>query len=435
MVYEVGPGDKRLVAFIVPRQGQAFEWGALRQQLSQKLPEHMLPSLFMPVAALPRTPNGKIDRKSLPQPDFGLQAAADELPRNDTEGALVELWKETLSVSTVGLHDRFFDLGGNSLLAGTLLARMSRQFGRDYPLSILAEYDTVQKMAALLEDPRSGHTRTLVPVKADGTRPPLFVVPGGFGDALYLRHLARHIDPEQPLYGLQAGVVDGQAEDLPSVGDIAASYISEVGRVLPAGPYFIAGHSFGGYVALEMARQLRASGQIVALVGLLDTYPPGPRQQARWTDRLSLHWDNLRGRDWQGRIGYLRERVLDFLPRLLKYRRLAKWLGLNRRGREYRIFVSRSARYTYLPAPYPGRAILVKAMERDWYVHWDPMETWPRFVPDLQVFEVEGTHRQIMFEPYIQQVARHLNLAIRQVLSGSPPLECQREAEPATRED
>jgi thioesterase domain-containing protein len=178
----------------------------------------------------------------------------------------------------------------------------------------------------------------------------------------------------------------------------------------------VAGHSFGGYVALEIARQLRASNQDIALVGLLDTYPPGRRRQAPWPKRLSIHWNNLHNRDWQGRSEYFRQRFISFLPRLLRYGWLARWRGLSQLGRENRLLVSRVARYTYLPAPYTGKVILIKATERDWYVNWDPMETWPRFAPNLEIFEVQGEHAHIMFEPYVQQVARHLEQAIDRAL-------------------
>jgi len=412
MVYERGPGDKRLVAFVEPAAGSSFQAQELKAALRSQLPDHMIPSLFIKLESIPKTPNGKVDRSALPQPDFAEPASADDLPHNDTQAALLELWKETLSISGVGIRDNFFDLGGNSLLAGTLLARMEKEFGRLYPLSLLAEYDTVEKMAAVLRDPNSGLVRSLVAIKPTGDRPPLFVIPGGYGDTLYLRHLARELHPAQPVYGLQAGGLDGQRKYLPTPEQIAAFYVGEVRSVQPSGPYLVAGHSFGGYVALEMARQLLESGEDVSLVGLLDTYPPGRRREASWRDRLSIHLSNLRGRSFRAKLGYFRERFLYQLPRLARSRRLGKWLGLPQIGRESRFLISRMARYSYSPAPYPGRAVVIRASRRKWYVKWDPMDGWPSFVADLEIREVDGEHATIMFEPVVTHVARILDEAI-----------------------
>jgi len=412
MVYELGAGDKRLVAFVELRAGHALRLGALKDALGSKLPEHMMPSLFVELVSLPKTPNGKVDRNALPSPNFAEHASPDDLPRDDTEAALIELWKETLSISQVGLRDNFFDLGGNSLLAGSLLARMEKEFGRLYPLSLLAEHNTVEKMGAVIRDPNSGQVRSLVAIKPTGDRPPLFVIPGGYGDTLYLRHLARDLDPSQPLYGLQAGGLDDRSESLPSTEDIAAFYVNEVRSVQSSGPYLLAGHSFGGYVALEMARQLLASGEHVGLLALLDTYPPGHRRQASWRDRLAIHLGNLRVRGPGAKLDYFRERFLDRLPLLAKNRRLANRFGLPRLARENRFLISRMARYSYLPPPYPGKALLIRASMRKWYVKWDPMDRWPAFVSELEIRDVAGAHDTIMFEPVVAEVARILDEAM-----------------------
>jgi amino acid adenylation domain-containing protein len=412
MVYDRGSGDKRLVAFVEPRPGGRVRAGELRAALGSRLPDHMIPSLFIELASIPKTANGKVDRNALPEPDFTEPASAGDLPRDDSEGALLELWKETLSLPAAGIHDNFFDLGGDSLLAGTLLARVEKEFGRLYPLSLLAEYGTVEKMARVLRDPNSGLVRSLVAIKPTGDRLPLFVVPGGYGDTLYLRHLARELHPAQPLYGLQAGGLDGRREYLPSVEEIAAFYVSEVRSVQPSGPYLVAGHSFGGYVALEMGRQLLESGEEVGLVALLDTYPPGQRREASWRDRLSIHLDNLRGRTFRAKLDYFRERFLSRLPLLARNPRLASWLGLAQLGPGNRFLISRMARYRYSPAPYPGRSVLIRALRRHWYIKWDPMDAWPSFVGDLEVRDVDGEHATIMFEPSVAQLAAILDEAI-----------------------
>ena len=354
----------------------------------------------------------------LPQRDPTQGATSDDLPRDEIEAALVELWRETLSIVQLGIHDNFFDLGGNSRLAGSLLAALEKRFGWLYPLGLLAEYDTVAKMAQVLRGPSSGLGRSLVTVKGEGDRPPLFVVPGHYGDTLYLRHLAGCLDARQPLYGLQAGGLDGRHEYLPSVEQTAALYVTEVRSFLPSGPYVVAGHSFGGYIALEMGRQLLGSGADVRLLALLDTYAPGRRPEVSWRDRPSIHLANMRGRGFRARLDYLRERILRRFPRLVHGSPLAGLLRVAERSHEGRALVSRVARLAYSPAPYPGRALLIRASMRGEYVTWNPTNRWQSYVNDLEIRDVAGNHSGIMYQPVVAEVAGILDEAIARSQAG-----------------
>ncbi len=301
--FDVKPGDKRLVAYIVPAAGNKNVADKLRLCLNDLLPDHMVPALFVELEELPQTPNGKADRQTLPRPNFGDLAGDQELPRDAVEAALVDLWKEILSTDHVGVDDNFFDLGGDSLLASVMFIEIEKRFGRLYPLSMLVEKKTIRQLAEVLRDPGSGITHSLVAVKAEGLRPPLFIIPGGYGDVLYLRALARHVHPDQPIYGLQAAGKGGKRKYYPRIEETAAQYLMEIMEVQQHGPYLLAGHSFGGYVAIEMARLLRKRNEQVALLAMLDTYPPGERKQALFRDRIMIHLEESPSANREAKTG------------------------------------------------------------------------------------------------------------------------------------
>ncbi|HSP79991.1 MAG TPA: phosphopantetheine-binding protein, partial [Myxococcaceae bacterium] len=153
MVREEVPGNKQLVAYVVGHEGgPGLEASALRSALRERLPEHMVPSAFVSLEALPLTPNGKVDRKALPAPDGSRLEAGEPFapPRTETERALAALWQEVLQVPKVGLNDRFFDLGGNSLTLVQLHSRMRSQLGIDVPLTELFQYPSIGALAAHL---------------------------------------------------------------------------------------------------------------------------------------------------------------------------------------------------------------------------------------------------------------------------------------------
>jgi pimeloyl-ACP methyl ester carboxylesterase len=171
---------------------------------------------------------------------------------------------------------------------------IERRFEVELPLALFLERRTVARIAEWLRS-RAAAPGFLVPVQPGGCRPPLFVVPGGYGNVLFLRDLARYLGPDQPVFALQSTrSAAGLRQYYLEVEEVAATYLEEIRRQQPSGPYLLAGYSFGGYVALEMAHRLRDQGQPVDLLVLLDTYPPGPRRAATPGQRWHLHADNLR---------------------------------------------------------------------------------------------------------------------------------------------
>jgi amino acid adenylation domain-containing protein len=257
--------DRRLVAYIVLKPSVLSTRREIRSFLKETLPEYMVPSAFVFLDSLPLTPNGKVDRKSLPVPDRAGVGHTSEIvsPRNEVERRLAKIWKECLGVSSLGIQDDFFELGGNSISAVRLLTRVEKEFGRSVSLATLFEGPTVEKLADLLR--HGGKTlkwNWLVPLQPVGSLPPVFLVHAS-------RELAQQIGTDHPIYGLRPHGLDGRRAPL-RVEEMAVDYVTEVRMVQPKGPYIIGGYSFGGVVAFEMAQQLRRQGQEVKLLVLLD---------------------------------------------------------------------------------------------------------------------------------------------------------------------
>jgi amino acid adenylation domain-containing protein len=258
-------GETRLVAYVVPRAGTTMTASALRDALAERLPKHMVPAAFVSMEALPLTPNGKLDRAALPAPAYAREGAPRVPARDPLEARLLRIWEEVLNVPEAGVCDDFFDLGGHSLLAVKLMARVRRECNSDVPLAALFERATVEHLAQRI---RAGRTFTpLVPLATQGEGPPLFFVHQAGGNVMSYLHLARHA---VPFYGLQARGSDGRETPLDTIESMAALYIDALRELQPHGPYRLGGHSLGGRIAFEMARQLEAAGESLSLLAILD---------------------------------------------------------------------------------------------------------------------------------------------------------------------
>jgi amino acid adenylation domain-containing protein len=304
---EERPGNRRLVAYIVRRQDAEIDVRDLRELILHALPDYMVPAEFVFLKALPLTPSGKINRRGLPAPK-PYEPATDRYvaPRDTTELRLAEIWESVLDCHPVGVKDNFFELGGHSLLAVRVLARVEQAFGVHLPLSILFQSSTVESLAGHLRSPgMASQESCLVRIQPGDSKPPLFCAPGAGGNVIYLFQLARRLGADQPFYGLQALGLSASTQAANRVEDMAAHYVREIRSVQAAGPYFLAGHSFGGMVAFETAQQLRRAGQTVGLLVIFDTNAPQTierpmeilqRDEARWLCEIATVIEHLSGR-------------------------------------------------------------------------------------------------------------------------------------------
>jgi hypothetical protein len=281
------PAQKSLAADLI------HHWQAY---LKEKLPDYMLPSAFVLLDEFPMTPNGKIDRRALPDPDRSALVTSHELasPETPTEARLAMLWGEVLGLEGVGRYDNFFELGGHSLLATRLVARIRAVFKVDLSLRRLFETPTLTAVAEFIDHLQigneqaalsAGHKATantsplpsplqlpphLITLQPEGGRRPLFLIHPLAGLIFPYYELALQLGPDQPVYGLQSIGIAGEASPVIRIESMAEHYLAAIRQIQPEGPYQLAGWSFGGKVALEMAQQLHKTGESLALLGMID---------------------------------------------------------------------------------------------------------------------------------------------------------------------
>ncbi len=273
------PGNQQLVAYVIAplvNENNTKEWiSTWKTALKEALPPFMVPAQIVLLPEFPLTPNKKIDRKALPKPDDATTDinAGFVSPRTNIEKLVSDIWCEVLNLSAISIYDNFFEIGGHSLSAVQIMARLEKETGQRLPLASLFESPTIESLALLLQmDGQSITWDSLVPIRPKGSKTPLYIVHGGGLNVLLFNTLAIHMDQEQPIYGLQAKGLNGIDTPLDKLEDIAAHYVSEIIKQNPNGPYALAGYSFGGTVAYEMAKQLQAIGKEVKVLALFDSY-------------------------------------------------------------------------------------------------------------------------------------------------------------------
>ncbi|WP_431945103.1 non-ribosomal peptide synthase/polyketide synthase [Actinacidiphila sp. bgisy167] len=280
IVREDQPGHKHLVGYVVPASGPdgGVDFTELRAGLSAMLPEYMVPSAIVVLDTLPLTVNGKLDRTALPAPDHTTGHTGRQ-PRTTDENVLREIFADVLGLGlpAVGVDDNFFDLGGHSLLAVRLLGEIRNATGSHLSLMSVFQNPTVAGLASILGTGTGTGEDLFQPVialRGHGDRPPLFCLPPASGFGLSYIGLVRHLDTGQPVYGLQApGVTRAQA--VPSdLNALVTWYVDHITSVQPSGPYHLLGWSMGGNLAHAVAVRLQQTGQEVALLAMMDAYPP-----------------------------------------------------------------------------------------------------------------------------------------------------------------
>ncbi len=432
--WEAESGDKGLVAYYVVDREPAPTREDLRSFLKATLPEFMVPAAFVPLAALPLTPTGKVDRQALSAPEMGRSApdGVRVASRDALEHQLTTIWEQILGIHPIGVRDNFFALGGHSLLAVQLLAHIEKTLGKSVPLTALFQAPTVEQLADILR--REGWSppwSALVVLQPNGSNPPFFCVHGRNGWAA----LAKHLGPNQPFYALTPEL-DGKQTHV-RVEDSAAHYLQDVYTLQPEGPYFLGGFSIGGLIAFEMAQQLRQQGHEVALLALFEPTTPGtvkfkrvptPFRQKVWLHlkvpaalghKKKLH--NILKRVKQGVKAvkeWCKSRILEKTCRLL----LAIGMPLPARLRIFlynnlyeRIYPTAARQYK--PQAYPGRVILFQGSK----AHRVRQPSWKKLAAGgIEIYEVPGDHLMILEEPGIQIVAEHLKACLEKARTPAP---------------
>ncbi len=252
-------GDAFLAAFLVG-DPETVDLDEVRGRLRAVLPDYMMPSRLEWLESLPLTPSGKRDDALLRRMPLAAPSSDTTEPADEHEKALVGILAELLELPAVGVRDNFFDIGGTSLTAMRLVMTLEKRYGVSIPLSAFVAAPTVTGLAQRLRGSDAAvRFDPVVPIRTEGDKPPLILVHPLGGHVLCYVRLARHLPQDQPVYALQASGTMPGTEPLSSIPEMAASYLEAVRRACPEGPYVIGGWSFGGFVAFEMARQLRRS--------------------------------------------------------------------------------------------------------------------------------------------------------------------------------
>ena len=424
-------GAQQLIAYCIPTDGEQLDVRGFRNFLRENLPDYMIPARFIHIEEFPLTPNNKVDRKALPGPAQESAIASDKTfaaPRDKVESNLQDIWEAALALKPVGIHDNFFEIGGHSLLAAKLFATIEKVFQVKLPLAVLFRASTIADLADVIrEKSTTAQWSSLVPIQPQGKKAPLFLVHGAEANVLLYRDLARHIGPEQPVYGLQARGLDGIATPFTTFEEMAAHYIKEIKSVQPQGPYYLGGYCLGGAIALEIAQQLQAQGEEIALLAMLETYNMAAlRKELSVFDRsrmlmenIRFHSENILMLQKAGRRKFLKEKGAVAKDRLKKRasRSLSKLTGKKSQQATADTHlvlaeINDTANASYVPTPYHGKITLFKPQE-NFALMDDPFFGWKEIALEgVDVQEFAFKPKGMLVEPFVMQLAARLRMCI-----------------------
>lgn len=416
-----------LIAYLVPDENKPVNTEDLRNFLRLRLPDYMVPLHFLFLDEMPLLKTGKVDRRALaalplPQPE---RVPVVKPARHSVEAELVTLWQGLFGRQPIGVTDNFYDLGGHSLLAMRLIAEIESNFGKKIDLSLLINAPTIESLAEHLRNADRIDCNSVVSMQPHGSRPPLYCVHGGGGHVLRFRDLAKALGSEQPFYGLRAPLFPDYSSPV-TVESLASKYLADIRKVQASGPYHLAGASFGGLVAYEMACQLRSQGEEVGIVALFDT--GNPDFCSSLPALRALQFKVVR------RLQTIRYRLAEFREvaagepikvgnELFQAARLkiGNWLWSagytasrwshqplpERLWDNLKLFLHAGAMYK--PRPYPGRILLFKAEEQKAQFGPDRELGWGKLaLGGVHVIDVPGDHMSLLEKPRVEVLATHL---------------------------
>ncbi len=445
--------EERLVAYLVPdpklgvqdlfgkesesnlQRSERFlsRW---RQDLKDLLPSYMVPDDFELIPFLPLTPNGKIDRNALPKPNHQASVGAHGYapPRSSAEKAIAAIWADLLGMDKLSIYDDFFELGGHSLVAVQAMTRLEKETGKRLPLASLFEAPTVEKLAKLIElDHKAIAWNSLVPIKPKGSKMPLYIVHGFGMNVLLFKDLAKHMDPDQPVFALQAKGLGPDDEALDNMEDIARYYVSEILATNPAQSFALAGYSFGGIIVYEMARQLKMMGKKIVMLAMFDTYA----ENSDYFDPTLIRLSKKAKRQFPKLLFILRSLwqrprqtisyQVNFVRRKLNGKSAAEeeWESKDLSPKEIKIGEKYEyANSHYKMVPFDGAIDLFKVKTRLYYLDDMKYMGWKKYAKKgVYVHEISGDHKTFLYMPFAREFARILQQALDQRTAERPQQE------------
>jgi amino acid adenylation domain-containing protein/non-ribosomal peptide synthase protein (TIGR01720 family) len=421
-------GQKKAVAYIVadPKSLSAVE--ELCEVARKRISRHWVPELFVRQQQLPAGMNGRCNLKLLPSREE-MEGRVEEIyvaAADAIEVRVRQIWEQLFNIRPIGVREDFFELGGHSMLAVCLIDKLNREFDRNLPVSLLMQNGgTIEHVAwAIREQGGPIAWSPLVRIQPGTDRPPVFCVHAMGGDVFCYLNLAHYMGQDQPFYGLQSRGWGGEGELERTVQEMAATNVAAIRKKRPHGPYILAGWSFGGMIALEMAHQFRDSGESVAMLAILDTnlkvrgQQPLPKRLGETHGDLPIKTQQ----DWAkiilrfARPGRaipeeeLRqfERVEDQITYAIERGVLPPALSVEAAMCYVRASAANTrARDTYVPQPYPGPIVLFRAMRGHVLRCPDPTLGWQEIaLGGLEIIDAPGEHDTFVERPYVEEVAR-----------------------------
>jgi amino acid adenylation domain-containing protein len=403
------PGDKRLVAYMIPATGAALDVDRIREEIREKLPEYMVPSRFVLVQAFPMTTSGKLDRKALPAPVEEAVSATAVAPRNELESKIASSFASVLGLASVGVTDNFFALGGHSLTAARLLAQVKDITGREVPLSALLRAATVESLAKLVSEREGAEDPVVMEIQhGDNSRLPFFAIVPPAEEALGYAMLARHMGPNQTVYKIQdqSPVVRGRPYTEQEMRAMGQEYAAAIVSVQSEGPYCLGGLCDGTHIAERVVLELEAQERQVGLFAIFDTF--------------TLQYSQ---RPWLWRVYYYQQRLQEFQK-----------LGLAQQFRSYaRAAANRIGKLTgksqakndwpqtywpkdFVPQHFRAPVALFKRPKQPFYYIKDPKMGWAaRSEGGVEIYEIPFDHDELLREPHVRTLGEELAECIERV--------------------
>ncbi len=415
---------ENLAAFWVADPAHKTDSKTLQDELRAQLPAAMVPGFFVPMDVLPLSPNGKIDRKKLPIPKPSETPSAATLPAvesaDELESKLAAIWCSVLLIKKVRPTDNFIDIGGTSLGALRIVSQIKRELKHDIPIGRIFAAGTVANLAKEIRAPKApaGPRGCLVQIQAGSPGyAPIFGI-HGFGGHIYQFYLlAKFLGPERPVYALRGSGLEPGEEADDTCAKMAARYLKEILPIVKDGPVHFCGYSLGGAVALDAARQLKAAGHAVGVIGILDLFCKGYPVQQPFVERMKIHAHTMLVADWATKKKYLAKRFNNISERIHFLFGKTYVHPEERRGTEEIIpdtvfWAHRHAMENFDYTFYDGEVALFRAgTPPEWPGNKfdDPNLGWGPYLKKIITFEIPGTHWTMIQEPNIRHIADAMN--------------------------
>lgn len=402
-------GGQVLHAYAIPTAAEPYDYSQLISALSRSLPHHMLPSSLTWMERFPMLPNGKLNRRALPLPQSASGSTSFEPPTTEIERKLAAIWTEVLELDRVGVRDNFYDLGGSSLQGFMIFARIAERLNISLPAATMLQAPTIFLQSQLLIQPSAQNhddDDIVVQFRTGGSQQPLFFVHDGWGGIMFVRELARLLETDRAIYGIRPPALDGKHAIPQTIEAVAAEYIEAIRQKQPRGPYMLAGYSFGGFAAFEMARQLMASGESVRYLGIIDASKPSDPVLVRGLQSVGKHTPFVvLQKASQFGLHYVRS-IGEIVTAWKNALRLSLGLPLPPSAvhGHYRFVFGRAVK-RYRTRPYPGKVIVFAGSNKE-KLH---DARWRQVAAEVEVREIGGSHTEIISAGYSRILARNID--------------------------